>query len=385
MQRPGTSRTIAWITNRQKPLAILALIFLIVHITLWLMQGVEYGLEADKYISQGEILFSEGRLSESKFVFYLPVILLVWLTKVLGLPLVVVAIIQILFSGLAQYVFYRFMRSLASPATAFFASVGLLLFIPLQSWNLFLYSDSIFISFTLIYVWVLYRYRPGNWKDALLLLLALLALIISRPHGLLFIPPTLVYLLLLPQSRFLRMATAILSALVIIAMYLTMNMIFTGGSDMDALKPFVEEHIICFVPENPEGASVELLNSGNPTRDLLYYVLNNPMHFLRLMALRLYSFFNLCRPFYSDAHNIYLLLIMIPVYVLGLLGLIRSWSKTKPIIKYILLLLILYPLGATFQCDDWHSRFTMVVFPYFIYLASAGLFSLKPFRNLRQP
>ena len=65
-------------------------------------------------------------------------------------------------------------------------------------------------------------------------------------------------------------------------------------------------------------------------------------------------------------------LILIPVYIFGLVGLFRFVSTFKNFTLFLISLLILYPLGATFQCDDWHSRFTLVVFPYFILLACIG-------------
>lgn len=150
---------------------------------------------------------------------------------------------------------------------------------------------------------------------------------------------------------------------------------------MDALKPFVEEHIICFVPQKPEGASLNLQHTSSPVNDLMYYVIHNPLHFLRLLLLRLYSFFNLTRPFYSLSHNLYLLLYMIPLYFFGIWGMIRAWRIHRPFIWYAGLLLILYPLGATFQCDDWHSRFTMIVIPLFVYFAANALSTIWPRKN----
>jgi 4-amino-4-deoxy-L-arabinose transferase-like glycosyltransferase len=366
-------------------IAALGLVFLIVHATLWYIQGVELGLEADKYISQGEILLREGRLSESKFIFYLPVILLVSAAKALGLPLYVVAIVQILFSAYAQYVFYKLMRKLSSNATAFLASLILLLFIPLQAWNLFLYSDSIFISFSLLFAYTIYNYRPTRLKTILPVLLVLCGLVFSRPSGILFIPATIIYILLLPQDRRTRVIIAVGSITVLVLMYLSINTIFSGGSDMDVIKPYVEEHVICFVPQKPEGSSLTLLNSGDPVKDLFYYVVHNPLHFLRMVSLRMLSFFNLCRPYYSSTHNLLLIAFMVPMYLFSIAGILKTWRRTKPFVLFIALFVVLYSLGIALQCDDWHSRFTMVVIPYFIYLAAAGFMSLKPFRHLQQP
>jgi len=105
---------------------------------------------------------------------------------------------------------------------------------------------------------------------------------------------------------------------------------------------------------------------------------------LKFTILKLRSFFNMTRPYYSKGHNILLSLVLIPVYIFGLIGLFRFVRPFKNFTLFLISLLILYPLGATFQCDDWHSRFTFIVFPYFILLACVGAFFIvkKYFANL---
>ena len=361
------------ISSERRINRLLLLLFVLVQVTLWLALGIETGLEAEKYVDQGRILFETGSLTEAKYFFYLPVILLVWLCHVLHIPIEWVALVQVVLSGIAQWYFYRLVTALSGRIAGMIASVLLLFFFPLQSWNFFLYSDSIFISLSMIYAWMIYRYAHRSAAGNLYVLGMLVLLTLSRPHGLLFIPPTLLYFLIAAPNNKVRVLVGLCSVFLLTAMYLFMNRIFTGGEDMDALKPFVEEHIICFVPQKPEGAALVLQQTSSPVNDLIYYVLHNPLHFLRLLFLRLYSFFNLTRPFYSFAHNLYLFLYMIPLYFFSIWGMIRIWRTHRPFIWYAALLLILYPLGATLQCDDWHSRFTMIVIPLFVYFAATAV------------
>jgi len=144
---------------------------------------------------------------------------------------------------------------------------------------------------------------------------------------------------------------------------------------MDAMKPFIEEHIICFVPLKPEGANLNIVQTSNPVNDIFYYIIHNPLHYSKFAVLKLFSFFNMTRSYYSPAHNILLAMILIPVYILALIGFFRFVKPFKNFTIFLVSLLILYPLAVTFQCDDWHSRFTMVVFPYIILLATIGVTS----------
>src|SRR5690606_4172960 len=122
----------------------------------------------------------------------------------------------------------------------------------------------------------------------------------------LFIPPTIIFLLLRKQSKLLLLASSFLGLCLLTIMYFLLNKAFTGGGDMDAMKPFKEEHVICFVPMNPAGANLNLIVSNHPLHEMFYYIINNPGHFFKLMGLKLLSFFNLTRPYYSTPHNSFL-------------------------------------------------------------------------------
>jgi 4-amino-4-deoxy-L-arabinose transferase-like glycosyltransferase len=359
------------------PMVFLFVVFVLVQLVIFYSEGITLGLEAEKYILEGNNLYNTGHFSSSKYIFYLPVILLVYLCRLTGLPFESIVIIQSAISFLSLVCFYRLVTYLSGKTTAFFCSLCLALFIPLQIWNLCLYTDSIFISFTIIYTYTVFRQGEKGIKGLLLILAGLMVLVFSRPHGILFIPPTIIYLVFRKQPRHSKWISVGCSVLLLGAMYIFLKAAFTGGGDMDAMKPFIEEHIICFVPLQPGGAHLDIIKTANPVKDLFYYIVHNPLHFLRLMGLKLLSFFNITRSYYSLPHNILLACVIIPVYFISIIGLFRYPRAFRNFGIFLFSLLILYPLGATFQCDDWHSRFTMVVFPYFILLAGLGIAGIR--------
>jgi len=367
-----------------RPLVLLLSLFLVVQAILFAKIGVFSGLEAEKYVRQGNLLYETGMLSDTKYIFYLPVILLVYLCRLLGATYHLVVFVQVILSGYSLFCFYKLGKHIGNSTIAFYSSALLVLFIPLQIWNFYLYSDSIFISLTIIYTYTVYSCGSKGIRGTVVILLFLLLLIFSRPHGLLFIPPTIIYLLFRKQSKKELLVSVSSCFALLIGMYIMLNAAFTGGEDMDAMKPFIEEHVICFVPLKPQGANLDLIKTDNPVNDIFYYIFHNISHFLKFTILKLRSFFNMTRPYYSKGHNILLSLVLIPVYIFGLIGLFRFVRPFKNFTLFLISLLILYPLGATFQCDDWHSRFTFIVFPYFILLACVGAFFIvkKYFANL---
>lgn len=162
------------------------------------------------------------------------------------------------------------------------------------------------------------------------------------------------------------------------------NRIFTGGEDMNLMLPFIEEQIICFIPGFPGGnPSLDLIHTGSPLSQLLYYILHNPGHFLRLSTLKILNFFVLSRPYYSILHNAYLLSLMIPVYLLAITGVTELWKRTGVYKFYLFPLLIAYPIGATLQCNDAHSRFSMAVMPYLCWSAAMGAMRIASWYSAR--
>lgn len=366
------------------PLPALFIVFLIVQLVLYFQIGVFTGLEAEKYVGEGKLLYEAGKISEPKYFFYLPVILLVYLCLFLGISFKLIVIVQVILSWIAIRCFFRTGQKTGNLKIAFISTILLILFFPIQAWNFYLYSDSIFISLSIIYVYILCSNNSNNYKSLTLIILWLTVLIFSRPNGMLLIPPTIVYLLLRTQSKKQLLLSSFVSLTLIALLYYLLFFAFTGGGDLNAMKPFIEEHVICFVPLNPGGASLDIVKTSNPVNDLFYYITHNPSHFFGLMGKKLLSFFNLTRPYYSSLHNIYLFVLIIPIYILSIPGIYIIKKRARDFAIFIIALIVLYPLAISFQCDDWHSRFTMVVFPYFILLSCMGLFAIISGRRQKQ-
>jgi hypothetical protein len=210
----------------------------------------------------------------------------------------------------------------------------------------------------------------------------IILLIFARPFGILFVPPLFIYFLFSKYRRSKdKWLTLGISSLFLLSTVFILNSVFHGGEDMDAMKPFVEEHVICFVPLNPKGAQLDLKYYNNGLQDIFYYIVHNPAHFTNLMLKRLWSFFKFTRPWYSRFHNSSILLYIIPIYLLFLCGIKKAWSKMNNLTIYCFALIAFYAFATTFQCDDWHSRFTYPIMPIIFVYAALGLFALIEWKN----
>ncbi|GAA4326420.1 glycosyltransferase family 39 protein [Flaviaesturariibacter amylovorans] len=359
-------------SNRRDLLLLLSL-FVLVHLALYVRGGIGTGIEATKYIYQAELLLDGRFPSAPKYYYYLPIILLTAGAIKTGLGFGAVALAQSVFSAFALTLLYKGTLQVFGRQVAFMASLLLCLFPPFFSWDLYLYSESIFISLSLVLYYTVCRNEKYSQRWLLATVAILLLMFFTRPVGVLFAPALFVYSLfrtyLRPADRYL---TSGLFLLLLGVMFVFIDRILHGGEDMNAMKPLKEEHVVCFVAQNPGGATLDLKYYDNGLRDIVYYVTHNPGHFAKLMGQRILSFFSMTRPWYSAAHNWAIRVFTVPVYVFFLIGLVGLFRERRNLQLYLVALLLMYPLAITFQCDDWHARFTMPVLPAICVLAACG-------------
>lgn len=360
-----------------RPLLFLALLFVGVHLLLYLQSGIVITGEAEKYIEQGERLHLQASFSEQKYFFYLPVILLIWVSKTLHIGLDWVVVVQVLLSALSQYFFYRLTLELTGKKNiAFIAALLLLVFLPYQAWNLYLYSESIFLSLSVLFIYSIYKAQQQKGYKRIIPVVLLVILIFSRPTGILLLFPWVIYQIWIQKSTYKLLLHSIAGLMIMLLAFLLINMLYAGGADFNSVLPYVEQHIICGVPTVQTVSNPGLLKTGSALGGLITWIIQHPVDFAGLFIKRLISFFNLTRSYYSTLHNMLLVLYLLPVYFFSFPGWGKIREQNSLFFRFLLCLFILYPCAIALQCDDWHSRFTMPLMPYIILLAVLGIKSV---------
>src|SRR5690606_35533187 len=108
--------------------------------------------------------------TDTKYIFYLPVILLVYFFRLIEIPFDYIVIFQVFLSGVSLYFFYKLGEGISNKEIGFYSAILLILFYPLQIWNFYLYTDSIFISMTIIFTYIVYYYRDKGINGLLIIL-----------------------------------------------------------------------------------------------------------------------------------------------------------------------------------------------------------------------
>lgn len=363
-----------------KPLSFLASRYgRLIIIVAWLLStlvylqlnGVVTQLEAAKYIGEAKYYIENGSFSQPRFLFYSTTIFIILISIKISIGLTGAFIIQALLNLFAWLILFKALNKLFNNSvTPIFIILYLLCFSPYQSWVVFLYTESAFFSAVLILLSVLILYKPVSVKNILLIAAALLLTLISRPLGILFGVSVYCYLFYHANKKW-KIIIACCSVLFLIVGYYLVNAVFNSVSDWRITQGFEEECIICDMPGPLPYQKLDLAQTGSPAYQLVYYTFHNPSHFLHFVGVKLKYFFLMTRPYYSKAHNYFLLLNVIPVYLLGTWSFfIKGLHFNKSIAIFLTSSIIIFALAISFQCDDYHNRFILSIYPFFVILAA---------------
>ena len=345
-------------------------------LTVWaIIQGIfiySHGIiaagESVKYITEAQTLLSTGTVSSTFYWFYFTQILLLALAFKSGLGFVLVVAIQLLFSAWAAIAFYRLLKHLFTPQAALAGTLLFLLNYPLQEFNLYLQTESLFYSFTILISAYLLRLSKLTWLHFITISFLSVLLCITRPTGLLFVPAIGVYLFFAFVKTISTRVKMIILATLAITFLIVMNAVMGSKGEWDFMLPYLDERIICGVPTLHHFVDIKTDPDGDSIYGLFYYIAHNFDQFSRMAFLRSKAFFGLQRTYYGALHNVYLALFFFPQYAAALLS-IKWWLKNNAYRFIYLSFSLLMTWGTTLlTCDDWHNRWFLSISPFLIIL-----------------
>lgn len=339
--------------------------------------GLHFDLESLKYIREAQFILEHHHLSEGRYLFYLSTTLIIALSQFVGLSLPG-ALLLIMGVNLVSYLyFFKALRHLFRDRLPAFLVVFLLVsFWPYQSWSLYLYTETFFYSAVLLLFSHLLLYQRLNLRFLLSTLLLLLLVVISRPLGVLFIFPTLLFLYIKTpkrQSFYFGIATLVS----ILVFNFIVQTVLTTTSDWSLKKTIQEADLICDIPGPDSGRSLDLSDHSSQLYQLIYYITHNFTHFAGLALLRLKLFYTMVRNYYSDFHNLYIVFYLISIYASIVLGFGKIKRCLPPgICLFILSTIVLFSITIALQCDDYHNRFFLTLMPFFFVMTIVVLWPL---------
>lgn len=355
----------------KRAVIILSLCWLCVQAALLMRYGVRTDFEAVKYIREANTFLETGNFSSPNFRFYSSEIFLIALCIKLKLGFAAVVFIHLLINAFAGFSFYRFTASVTDKGTAFIATLLLLICIPFQQYNMALQTESLFHSFIILYTVYILQQRSITFKSLLAIAGFLLLLVLTRPTGLLLVPPTLVYLITKQNRRGSRFIQSVTAVILFLAGWFALDRVMGSGGELDFMLPFKQNMIICGVPVRQ--TTSDLSNIPNSPAGIAYYIIHNFPEFMRLAFNRTVAFFGIHRSYFSPVHNGLLMGFFFLLYLLAAIG-IAGWYKTNRALLYFCITAVISVwFSVILTCDDWHNRFVTTIVPYLIILAAPAI------------
>jgi 4-amino-4-deoxy-L-arabinose transferase-like glycosyltransferase len=350
----------------------LGISWLTVQSILYYIFGIQTEMEASKYIHEARLLLDEGRVSTPNYWLYSTQILLIAASLKFSTGFFSVYLVQLFFNAIATIAFYRLLVKINNKGTAFILTLAMVACIPIQTFNSFLQTDSLFYSFTILFSCYLLGIEKLNLKNSLLVTIFLILICITRPTGLLFVPGSFLFLFFKFARRLSTITKLGITIAGTIIFLVVLNLALGSGGELDFMLPYRDERIICGVPTLTRFREISVSDNPNSVWGILYYITHNTEQFPRLAWLRTKAFFGVVRPYYSRGHNIYLCLYFFSLYSLALFSLPKWFKKDKYILLYCSSVIMITWLTVILTCDDWHNRFFLGVVPY-IYILSAPM------------
>lgn len=343
--------------------------------------GIVTDLEATKYIYEAQQFLQTGHYSSGKFLFYSVQIFLIAACLKWHLSFLFIVIFQMVMNGLSAICFFKLAKKFTNLTYAYGATFFFLVFFYYHLFNTFLFTESLFFSFSIIYSWALFSTKKFTVVRALMLCAFVVLLYFTRPVGLFFIAATIVYLLIRFYSKkLLLISMAAIAAAVAILFYLT-NYSLASGGEFDFLLPYQNEMIICGVSSISDAHSIKVPVEKNSIQGLWYVITHYPDLFFRLASHRLIAFFGIYRPYYSWFHNLFACGYFLIMYAAIIAGARRLFEKYKPEVWFMLVMILLTAATVMLSCDEWSNRFIFAVMPFLLLLATHSLHqfsSVKP-------
>ncbi len=358
---------------------LLILFWLLMQCLLIYQFGIVTNLEAEAYISVANSYISTGHYPSGNFLFYSVQIWLDIFCIKFNTGFVPVLLIQLLLNGLSSIYFHKLiLKFTASERVAFGFTLALTGMYYYQLYNVHLYTESIFFSLGILYTYYLFSISRFSAKAIILVTLGILLLCLTRPTGIFFFPASFLYLLLKFFKRRAKLVILVSFITGGLLFFFLLNFALSSGGGLDFLLPYVQQQIICGIPNEVERNDIIVNGNQNSVQGIWYIISHYPRLFFSLGTKRFMAFWGIYRSYYSTAHNIFACTYFFSIYVLVLFAIKKIYKRFAAAGIYILTLVTLLTITVVLSCDEWHNRFIFSILPFLLLAASCSFRKQEP-------
>jgi hypothetical protein len=349
---------------------ILFVVWLLVQaIVLW-HYGVKEAVDSDFYLSNAQAI-SQGHIPTDRGIWYSSYSLFLAFIVGIGGNLTTVVLLQFIFSGIAAFSLYKVVHQLFQDhRIAFLAVLQYLLWIKIHQWNSYIYTESLFISFSIISFALLSFSKEAMHYVITALVIAFTLFL--RPTGIcLFIAVCGYLVFIIADKRRIP-----LSYLLLIVMGLFLLVVAL-------LNVLLKEYIYYFIDSYSKAELIyPNINLGfsapqrldipspahAPVMQLIEFILYNPIYFLKLFSIKCLLFLGNVKPYFSLAHNVAIVAVLYPIYGFAFYGLKKMKMNKENM--FMIYFIVAQTFTISMTSENWDGRFLILILPFvFVYSA----------------
>jgi 4-amino-4-deoxy-L-arabinose transferase-like glycosyltransferase len=367
---PGSHRLPPWVW------AVWTVAWLAVQTGLFVRLGVRLGGDSGRYLAGAEALRSWG-WPTGMAAGYPGYEFLVALFLGAGLGPAGVVAGQVALSGVAAYALYRVATRLYGRRVGALAALLYAINPVVQSWTFYILTESAFVSLAILSA-CLWTEAGTLGKRAAAGAVLLLASVI-RPNGVVLpLAAGISALWSLRRTPRPALRAALVAAVILV---LAARVAMTGEikRQVSPIEHYVRGTIIWGYPPLtlplPGPLPPRVAMEPDLGRQIPAVAAAYPAHFLRLASWKIGYEYLQVRPYYSAAHNGFLLATLLPAYALAAWGVTRR-ADDPPARAFLAAVVVGQTglIGLTFA--DWDGRHLLVILPIVLLFAAAGTWDL---------
>jgi hypothetical protein len=382
MKLNGTTSFLSRLSKQYNQKIVLFILWVIIQCFLLWQNGIVTNLEATKYIDQAKVFLVTGKYSSTNFLFYSVQILLIAACLKFKITFLFLVIIQMMFNGISVACFYKLTEKFSGTVLVpFISTMYFLVFFYYHLYNTFLFTESLFFSFSVIYTYFLFSREKMTSRNMLLLLVFLSVLYLTRPTGIFFIPATCLFIILKFYSKHALKIILASTCIALIFFYFLFNFSLGSGGEFNFLLPYLDERIICGMPTIKEAHNIFIPVEKNSIAGLFYIVTHHFNLFFRLAIQRIIAFFGIYRPYYSSLHNIIASAYFYFMYFIIIWNIRSLFRANKAEIWFLISNIALMTITVMLSCDEWGNRFIFSVLPFILLLGVISIGNAKKRAN----
>lgn len=342
-----------------------------------MMFGIGHGGDTGRYLSSGQQI-ANGILPAGKAASYMSYNLLVGASFALGLGEGGVIAAQLLASAIAAFCMYRIASRQWNQAAGRLAAFMYIAFLKLHPWNVFILTDSLFISFVIITTYFLTEAIVKK-KAIYIVGLALSAAYATflRPDGLAIV----ISLALLGVFYAIKIKSW-RSLILIFTLALLLTSSAWRFAGQLASHEFLVDHYAQgaviwnyepFYLDMPGELPAAIQPGQHPLINLAYFFAAKPLYVLKLTAAKILLFVFHIRPYHSFIHNLLITIWLAVLYPAALFTIKNSRGRYPIISLWLVTLFATKAVIAGVTFADWSGRFFLHVAPVLLLLASPAI------------